>query len=335
MRSLLHFFDTPAGRVVRYLVSFGIVAAFVVLVDWGELAQLEGRFAWGPVLWATLIAGVTYPLHALRWRLLYVAQGLMLSFSWSHAVTWIGNFYNSILLGGLGGDAARVFYVCRDAPRQKTAGVASIALDRLLGLGVLLMISLVALAAKLSSVALKPELRTFALICSLALVLGTAAVAVAFSINPQRWPHGLRTRMGESRMNTLADLRARTLANRRAHGLAWFVCLAIWLLDFYSVWLLAVGLGLNLPFIETCIAVSVAYAATALPLSVGGHGVREGALLFTLGVFDLISTAGPDRDAALLLALLVWAVTMIWSLFGGIILLVWRPVRLEELPPSS
>ena len=120
--------------------------------------------------------------------LLYVAQGLTLSFSWSHAVTWIGNFYNSILLGGLGGDAARVFYICRDAPRQKTAGVASIAMDRLLGLGVLLMISLVALAAKLSSVAQKPELRTFALICSLALILGTAATAIALSINPQRWP---------------------------------------------------------------------------------------------------------------------------------------------------
>ena len=330
MRSLLHFLDSRPGRILRTLVSVGLVGAFIGLVDWEKLARLHGRFAWQPVLWATLLAGVTNPLHAVRWRLLYRAQGLTLPWSWAHAVTWIGNFYNSILLGGLGGDAARVYYVCRDAPEQKPGGLASIAMDRAMGLAVLLVISLAAVIAKLHDVAANPELRTFALASVAALGLGTLGTAIVLGVDPTRWPRVMRVKLGEPRVILLEDLRRRTLAAPGAHGAAFLVCGLIWLLDFVSVWLLAVALGLQLPFVETCIAVSVAYAVTALPLSVGGHGLREGALLFTLGVFGLISVEGPERNTALLLALLVWAVTMLWSLFGGIILLAWRPT---EVPP--
>lgn len=325
MGSLLQFFETKLGRILRYTLSTAIVVAFILLVDWRELTRLEGRFAWGPVLWATAIAGLTTPLHAIRWRLLLVAQGITLPFPWAHAVTWIGTFYNSVLLGGLGGDAARVYYVCRDAPQQRAAGVASIGLDRLIGLAVLLAISLAALIGKLGAVVNEPELQVFALISLGVLLAGAGAGSLVLYLPVARWPRWLRSRLGEPRIVLLEDLRERTRSSPRAHVTALAVCLIIWLLDFYSVWLLASGLGLRLPFLETCIAVSVAYAATALPVSVGGHGVREGALLFTLGVFGLISAEGPDRDAALLLALLVWAVTMIWSLVGGLVLLAWRP----------
>ena len=101
----------------------------------------------------------------------------------------------------------------------------------------------------------------------------------------------------------------------------------IWLLDFISVWLLARGVGLPLPFDDVCLAMSVAYAATVLPVSVGGHGVREGAML---GMFALLGLLPGDdaRQRALLLALMVWALTVLWSLVGGLVLVFarrWRP----------
>ena len=76
--------------------------------------------------------------------------------------------------------------------------------------------------------------------------------------------------------------------------------------------------------IETAVAVAVSYAVTALPISVGGHGVREGALLTVLGLFGLLPAGSETRETALLLAMLVWAVTMGWSLFGGLVLLAAR-----------
>jgi hypothetical protein len=75
---------------------------------------------------------------------------------------------------------------------------------------------------------------------------------------------------------------------------------------------------------------SVAYAATALPISVGGHGVREGALLTTLATFGLLAT--PElHERGVLLALLVWATTIFWSLFGGLFVLAAPKI----LPPTA
>lgn len=333
MRSLLLFFESRAGRVVRTLVSVSLLTGFVLLIDWRQIGQLKGQFQVLPVSLAILLAGVSYPLHAWRWWMLFRVQGIGLSLHWSHVVTWIANFYGAILLGGLGGDAARAYYICRDAPSQKTGGLASIAIDRLLGLAILLLMALAAVALKFQQVAASPEFRHLAIVAAVLLLAGVIATGVLFARSPDRWPGWLRRRLGAGRCALFADLRQRTLDAPGVHFVAFLLSVVVWLLDFVSVWLLALGVGLPLPFFETCIAVSVAYASTALPISIGGHGVREGALLFVLGVFGLIMSDGPDRERALLLAVLVWVVTMIWSLFGGIVMVLTRRPRVPAASP--
>ena len=322
---ILAFLDTPPGRVARYLVSVALVVWFVISIDWRQFGGLRGNFVWGLVAWAALLAGAAYPLHAWRWWLLLRAQGLDLSLAWAHRVTWIGTFYNAFLLGGLGGDAARAFYVCRDEPARRAGGLAATLLDRVMGLVVLMSLAVLALVAKAGALAHEPGLR-WIFLAALVVSLGSGVAAwLLLRIAPARWPTILRGALGERWLDTLADLWARTRATPREHAAALAVSYAIWLLDFVSIWLLARAVGLPLPFLETCIAAAVAYAATALPISVGGHGVREGAMLLVLGLFGLVPAAGPDRDRALLLAVLVWAVTMLWSLVGGGVLLFASP----------
>jgi len=327
MRALFHFLESRPGRILRYGISSALLVGFVAFVDWGQFGRLRGQFSAGPVALAVFLAGLSYPLHAWRWWMLYRAQGLTLSLSWSHMVTWIANFYGAFLLGGLGGDAARAFYVCRDAPDQKAAGLASIAIDRLLGLLILLAMALAAFLAKAGDATLASQFRTFAQVGGGLLLVGTVGGTLLLARAPRRWPQWLRNRLGQTACAQVEDLRARTLAAPGVHLWAFVLSTIVWLLDFVSVWLLASGVGLRLPFFETCIAVSVAYASTALPISIGGHGVREGALLFVLGAFGLIAAEGPDRERALLLAVLVWAVTMIWSLVGGVVLVFTRQER--------
>ncbi len=323
MRRLLTLLDTPAGRAARYLFSALLVGMLVWSIDWHQFTALRGRFDLGPVLLATLIAGVTFPLHAWRWWLLLRAQGLTLSVHWAHVVTWIGNFYNAFLLGGLGGDAARAFYVCRDASAHQAAGLAATFLDRVLGLVVLLSLAAITLLLKLETVARHPELRLLLFICA-ALSLASLLVFVVFFRRPPAW---LATRLGPTRTATLTDILLRVRSSPSTLLAALASSYAIWLLDFLSVWLLARSLGLPLPFIEVSLAMSVAYAATVLPVSVGGHGIREGALLGMLALLGLLPT-DDTRQLALLLAVLVWAVSVVWSLFGGAFLLFarrWRP----------
>lgn len=325
MRRLFALLDTPAGRAARYACSALLVAALVGSIDWPQFIALRGKFDGGLVALATLLAGLAFPLQAWRWWLLLRAQGLTLSLHWAHLATWIGNFYNAFLLGGLGGDAVRAFALCRDAPTRRAAGLAATFLDRVMGLIVLLSLAALTLLLKLDAVARHAELRLLLALCA-ALSLASVVVFVFLCRQPPPW---LARRLGPTRSATLADILARAHSTPGALALALASSYAIWLLDFLSVWLLARSLGLPLPFIEVSLAMSVAYAATVLPVSVGGHGIREGALLGMLALLGLL----PDdasRQLALLLAVLVWATSVFWSLVGGAVLLLTR----RSVPPS-
>ncbi len=333
MRRLTSFLATPAGRAARYLISLTLLWLLARQIDFTQLATLQGQFSLPLTITAVLIAGITYPLHAWRWQQLLRAQGVPLSLHWAHVVTWIGQFYNAFLLGGIGGDAARVFYIVRDASAQRAAGFTTLIIDRAMGLVVLMALAAAALAARSLSFAVEPRLGWLFFAAIAICISGGLTAVVLLRVNPTRWPQALRRLLGPARLATacqlLDSIRATPLVHLTALGLGG----VIWILDFISAWLLALAIGLDLPFLETCVAMSVAYAATALPISVGGHGVREGALLTTLAAFGLLAT--PElHDRAVLLALLVWATTIFWSLFGGLFVLA-APKLLPSTAPHS
>ncbi len=333
MRRLTSFLATPAGRAARYLISLTLLWLLARQIDFTQLATLQGQFSLPLTITAVLIAGITYPLHAWRWQQLLRAQGVPLSLHWAHVVTWIGQFYNAFLLGGIGGDAARVFYIVRDASAQRAAGFTTLIIDRAMGLVVLMALAAAALAARSLSFAVEPRLGWLFFAAIAICISGGLTAVVLLRVNPTRWPQALRRLLGPARLATacqlLDSIRATPLVHLTALGLGG----VIWILDFISAWLLALAIGLDLPFLETCVAMSVAYAATALPISVGGHGVREGALLTTLAAFGLLAT--PElHDRAVLLALLVWATTIFWSLFGGLFVLA-APKLLPPTAPHS
>jgi uncharacterized membrane protein YbhN (UPF0104 family) len=320
MRRLLALLATPAGRAVRYLISIALLVFLIRQADWARLSTLRGQFSLPLTLVALLLSGLVYPLHAWRWWLLLRAQGLSLSLHWTHVVTWVGQFYNAFLLGGIGGDAARIFYLLRDAPTPRAGALATLVIDRAMGLVVLMGLAALALVAKTAALVAEPRLR-WLLIAALAITMGGAlAATLLLAIAPSRWPAPMRNLLGPARLASLTELLSRVRQAPRKHTMALFVSVVIWLVPFVAVWLLARAVDLSLPFLETCVAMSVAFAATALPISVGGHGVREGALLATLAAFGLLATDAA-HDRALLLALLVWATTVFWSLVGGIFVL--------------
>ena len=330
---MLRFLDSRPGRVLRASCSIALLAWLVGAIDWRELGAAAGKFAWGPALAAALLAGLAYPLHAWRWWLLLRAQAVPLSLGWSHRVTWESTFYNAFLPGGIGGDAIRAWAVCRDAPQQRAGGLAATAIDRGLGLVMLVGLAALALGARTEAWTRQAELRGLFLAAAGLTLVAAVAVALLLGLPPDRWPGRVRRLAGEKRWTVLVDLLGRLRATPGRHGAALALSALIWLLDFAAIWVLATAVGLPLPFLETCIAGSVAYAATVLPVSLGGHGVREGALLATLGLFGLVPAAGVAHERALLLAVLVWAVTMLWSLVGGGVLLAGQ--RPGARPPPA
>lgn len=325
LRLFALFLQTPSGRLLRALLSLTLVGLFVGLVDWAALAKMPAALHWKLAALGVVCAAAAYPLHGLRWHLLLAAQGVAVTHGWTQAVTWIGGFYNSLLVGGVGGDAARAVYALRAFPKQKAAGVASLLMDRTLGLTTLLTLGtgflLFALPARQST----PDLLSLGLAAAAGATGLVVASVIALRWSPHRWPEFVRAKMRPENLAIAESLRQRTLQQRGRHVAALVCSMAIWLVDFLSIWLLAASVGLKLPFLASSVAASAAYLATTLPISIGGHGVREGTLLATLAVFGLVSTA--ESEPALLLATAVWASTMLCSLIGGAVLLLWSDPR--------
>ena len=323
MQRLTVLLNSRPGRLLRYIISIALVGWFVAQVDWGQVSILHGQFTWPPVIAALVLTFLANLLLAWRWWLLLDAQNLTFSLRWANAVTWIGQFYNSFLLGGLGGDAARVYYVCRDAPGQRTGGLASIFLDRAGGILALIVLTFVAMLAKGGLSIADPQLR--AMTWGLAVFLFAAGLAIfLLRISLARLPSLLARVVGAPQAQAIFEALSRTGKSRREHLVALATSFAIWLIYFVSVWLLAHSVGLPLPFLETCVAVSASNAITVLPISVGGHGLREGTLLGMLALFGLVPASGPDHDRALLLAVMCLAITLLWSLVGGLVVLAAR-----------
>lgn len=314
------------SKSLRYAVSLGLIAAFVRLTDWSQLSTLRGHIQPLAMVGAVLCAGLAYALHGPRWALLLRAQGAPVTQAFAQRVTWIGTFYNAFLIGGAGGDAARVYYVCQITPRdQWPQAIAATAIDRLLGLVVLLGLggALAGIAAAPASAQPVWAAAALALLSALVVVALQrkdlpAPPAPASPPSPSAQPvTGARSRLARLRRQA-RETWTRVRVSPRSHVVAIALSLVIWLLDFVSIWLVAQSIGLPLGFLPTCLAACASYAAAVLPISVGGHGVREGSLILTLQAFGALEA---DDSRALLLALGAWAVTMLWSLVGGLALL--------------
>ncbi len=317
------FLQSTVGTALRYALSLAVLAALAWQVDWAAFRQLDG-LVWSLALPAALLAGVAYPLQAWRWQLLLRTQEIDPPFRWTHAVSWIGLFYNSFLPGGIAGDALRVYYLWRWRPAAKISGAASVMADRVLGLGSLLLLAVLALGFHLhganSSQVETTGLRTLLLAsaASLAVLLAGGWLATRAT-----WWERLLSRWLSPEKT--AALHAATVNFGRHRGrLAGAIALSVlvWLVDFVAVWLLARAVGLEVGLLETTVAAAVAYVAASLPISIGGHGVREGALLGTFALLGLGAGTGATATSALaLLALAFWAVSVFWSLVGGAVYL--------------
>jgi glycosyltransferase 2 family protein len=93
-----------------------------------------------------------------------------------------------------------------------------------------------------------------------------------------------------------------------------------------TVWLVAVSLGLDVPFAYCCILGPMVSLLTLLPISVNGMGVRE------LGTIAFLAPLGVNTEAASALAFLWFMASVAVSLMGGLVYLFGAYPKAETTP---
>jgi glycosyltransferase 2 family protein len=349
------------GALIRILVSVGILAYlfngifhkeaaeyFEVhninpdALTWAERARIEWHVGpeslWSAIqkihpLWflaAVICAGLPTLLGVIRWRWILHVQGLEVKFPRLFSISFVGLFFNAFMLGSTGGDVIKAWYVAHETHHKKAEAVATVVVDRLIGLLALFIITLIMMAIFYQRVFEDPKLLWFSL-ATLAVVLFTvlATIIGLWRGFADKFP-GLRARL--QRLPRYDTLRRAVGAYRvyASHPAILTKTIVVsFAVHFFSMLsIVCVGKGLRVVtdngIVDYFLYLPIINSVTAMPITISGFGVREG---MYIKMFRQVGVAEPT---ALVMSLLGYLATLFWSIVGGVFFLTHR----KEIPPA-
>lgn len=291
---------------VRIAVSVGLLAIVAASIDWDTVAGALEDAGWGWFAAAAAVAFAATVVAGLRWNALLHRAGLATTAYGAVRAFFIGTFANNFLPSAYGGDAVRGWIVGRSG-KPLVRSLTSVITDRISALVCLLLLAWIAAALKAGEV--PGDVFALLLLASgLAVAGGLVAVVALRREGLGRFlPETIRPWAGEAKQVL------RTYGRDRGLQLEVLVLgLAYQAMIIAAFWFLAIGLDLGLDPAELTLVVPPVVIIAALPISIAGFGVREGAFVVLLGEYG-VSAA----DATLLSLLSVVAVA-IASAPGGV-----------------
>ncbi len=309
------------GRGVRFAIFAVLVVWLTHRLDWVALRAVGYGAVARPlgIIGGVLLLLLTALAAALRWRGLLLAQEVPLPAGRVMSIFFIGQFFNSFMLGACGGDMARMYYILRDTTARRTETATSVLIDR--GIGVFIQILLGCALLFL----IWPLVRTHAALQTVAWLMfaigGGAALALAALLWKNLFEHvalfrrlEMSTPLGTRFRRAYEELFRYRRRPRALVSAAVYSLLSL-LFQIGAVACLGHSLGVAASFTSYLVFVPIIGVFASIPLTPGSFGVREG--LFVV----LFQTVGVDAHQAVLLSLLFYAAGLVWSLVGGAIFL--------------
>ena len=316
-------------RILLPLIKLLIGGGLIVLlfhrqhIHWSDFTETLTNLSAKPVwLIATLLLVLACLLcGAGRWWTALRGMGVQLSRTRAAALFMIGHFFNGFLPGSTGGDVARAFYVARETHGPRAPAVMSIIVERLAGIAVLLILTLIGLLTA-------ADYGQLPLLLALVGVLASAILVVLVGLpdlpRMSRWPlirllvhHPLINPVAHKMYDALRLCHAQPLLIIRLFGwslLQHLFAMVSWLT---LIW----GLGFHVQTVTLLLLVPAVLTAQMIPITPGGLGIREGAAV------ALLPAAGLAPHAAVVVALASFVVSLVWSAAGGLVFVLLREHR--------
>jgi hypothetical protein len=279
---------------VRLVITAAILAYLSTRIDMAEAARAVAAISRPHLAAVLLLVAVDRGVMILRWVLLLRASGIAISAADATRLFLISSFVGSFLPAGIGADAARAYGLARESTTGSEA-LASVAVDRVLGVLSLVFIGLIGVLAW------APGDRDRWRLVGAVLVIGGAGVAAFWADQWIRWvvPVHHHDSAITGRLLRLSEAVSR-YRNRRgvlAHVMAW--SLVVQWLRVTQAYLLGLGLGMTVPFSYFLLFMPVGLLILLLPISVSGFGVPQGVIVW------LLRPVGVDDSTAFALSTLI------------------------------
>ena len=275
--------------IVRLAITAAILAYLATTIDMAAAARATAAISPSHLMLVLLMVAIDRAVMILRWILLLRASGNPISTGNATRLFLVSSFVGSFLPAGIGADAARAYGLSRENTSGSEA-LASVAVDRLLGI-----VSLV-LMAIIGVIAWTPEDPGDWRLPAAILAALLACVGVFWANEWLRWIIPARRHEGfvTRRLLRLTDAVGRYRDRRGVlvHVLVWSI--AVQLLRITQAYVLALGLGMTVPFTYFLLFMPLGLLMLLLPISISGFGLPQAMIVWLLqpmGVPDIQSLA--------------------------------------------
>ena len=275
----------------RLIITAAILAYLLRSIDAGAAAKAVLRMdPWWFALTLVLVA-LDRGVMALRWVILLRAANVDLPTRSAVRIFLTSSFVGSFLPAGIGADAARAYAVAARTS-QGSQAVASVGVDRVLGLVAIVALGVVGVAgwAQHLDPALRVRLYAAAAAAGLATVAALWMDRIVRACVPASW-HG--TKWGW-RVMRLGDAVGAYRQHRGVLALVLALSVAVQLIRVLQGYGLGRGLDIGVDFSYYLVFMPIALLLLLLPVSISGFGLPQAVivwLLRPLGVPDAQSFA--------------------------------------------
>lgn len=301
------------------LCKIGLAAGIIVFiicrkVDLRELAgRLHGVDAWS-ILGCWAVCGILWFVSAWRWQMLVRVQDIAVGYFDIVRYCFIGLFFNNVMLGSMGGDVLKAYYLARGAPGKGESAFISVIADRTIGFLTFFAIGFIGIALNYRN----PQLRgaswlLFAFFCATC-----GGLAVIYSKNTlKKMPFAGkvldRFPIGEN----VRRLYRALYAYRACPSVlckAVFASIVLQLATVALFYWIAKELGMaGVAYRHLLLLIPLLGTICALPITPSGWGTGE------IAYCNFFGALGIPADQALALDLVMRAVTLSWGIVGGIV----------------
>lgn len=272
---------------LKVFISAAIISYVIVQAQQDHsFADLQGQPKdWGLLALAWLLALLAVGISFIRWYELGRAAGLQFSLKDAFRLGFLGYLFNFVSLGSVGGDLFKAVFIAREQPNRRSAAVASVLIDRMVGMCALFMLAAIGVALTGSyRDAQSGELRAL----SIAALAACAMGALVFNMLLMPVATGSRIAQAIARIPWLGRVLIGILTAMRQYRerksaliTAGVLSLAMHMVNVLMIYTISCALPGERPSLaQHFFIVPLAATAGGLPLPLGALGAFEAALDF-------------------------------------------------------
>ena len=304
----------------KIIVSFSILAMLVIRMDGDVIEELANHFKASAWLYATLFMVMQFVLLSLRWEMLINIGKRHLNFKESLQINLTSQLANLILITSIGGMLARIALSVQQGASFFKTLIATL-FDRLMTLSALIVLSALFIPglAKYVDDTTFSTLSTFVSVFVITLfVFAPLFLNLIVFRMPQVAKLKGKMRYGVRYLKIISN-------NPFLFGKIVLVSLVAQMGLFVAVFFLTQSTGANVTFLQLMTVLPMISLIAALPISIGGWGVREGAFVYGLGLL------GVPMEIAFLVSVQVGLISMLTMVVTGMPSLITSNFKLDRL----